>query len=148
MDIKRNIFQKRVELLKLAEELQNVSKACREIGVSRQYYYELRKAYQKQGEEALKEKSRKKPNLKNRVAPEIEKAVVSYGYQYPAFGQDRAANDLRQKGIVVSPGGIRSIWKRNGMQSYQERVSRLKEFFIAETAVRSERGNIIGSFIQ
>lgn len=120
MEIKQNIYQKRIELFHLVKELQNVSEACRKAGVSRQYFYELRKMYQQEGEEALKEKNRKKPNIKNRVAPEIENAVVYFSYQYPYYGQVRVSNELKQKGIVVSPGGVRSIWKRNGMKNYQE----------------------------
>jgi transposase len=135
MEIKQNIYQKRLELFHLVNELQNVSKACRKIGVSRQYFYELRKIYQKEGEEALKGKNRKKPNLKNRVATEIENAVVSFSYQYPSYGQVRVANELRQNGIVVSPGGVRSIWKRNGMKNYQERIYRLKELFLTPASI-------------
>jgi hypothetical protein len=134
MEIKQNIYQKRLELFHLVNELQNVSKACRKIGVSRQYFYELRKTYQQEGEEALKEKNRKKPNFKNRIAAEIEKAVVSFSFQYPSYGQVRVADELRQNGIFVSPGGVRSIWKRNGMKNYQERISRLKERVLTQSA--------------
>lgn len=134
MEIRQNIYQKRIELFHLVKELQNVSEACRKTGVSRQYFYELRKIYQHQGEEALKEKNRKKPNLKNRVAPEVEKAVVSFSYRYPSYGQVRVANELKQNGIVVSPGGVRSIWKRNGMKNYKERTSRMKELFMTPSS--------------
>ncbi|MHB8481532.1 MAG: helix-turn-helix domain-containing protein [Nitrospiria bacterium] len=139
MGVKQNIFQKRMDLLNLAIKLQNVSGACREMGVSRQYYYELRKTYQQQGIAALKEKDRKKPNLKNRVAPEVEKAVISFAYQYPSYGQERVAGELRKKGILVSSGGIRSIWRRHGMQTFQERFSRLKEMGVLENAVHPDR---------
>ncbi len=124
MNANQSIYQKRVKLFSLVKELQNVSRACREMGVSRQYFYELRKAYQQQGEEALKEKNRKKPNLKNRVAPEIEKVVISYADQFPAYGQVRTANELRQKGVLISSGGVRSIWKRHGLKRGQKELSK------------------------
>ncbi|MBI1823656.1 MAG: helix-turn-helix domain-containing protein [Nitrospirae bacterium] len=130
MELNQVIFQKRIALFSLVGELHNVSEACKKIGVSRQYFYELRKDYQKQGEEALKVKDRKKPNLKNRVAPEIEKAVVSMAFQNPAYGQVRVALELNRSGVLISPGGVRSIWKRNGLENYQKRISRLKERFL------------------
>jgi SMC interacting uncharacterized protein involved in chromosome segregation len=130
MAINQTIYQKRVALFNLVNELQNVSMACKKIGVSRQYFYELRKDYDKQGMEALKGKNRKRPNLKNRVAPEIERAVISMTFQNPEYGQIRVARKLKEKGIMISPGGVRSIWMRNGLQNYPDRISRLQELVL------------------
>lgn len=46
----------KINLLELAEYLQNVSEACRVMGVSRQHFYDLKRAYAEGGMEALKEK--------------------------------------------------------------------------------------------
>src|SRR4051812_1891403 len=59
---------------------------------------------------ALAELSRRKPILKNRVAPEVETAVVELAIEQPAFGQARASNELMKRDITVSPFGVRSIW--------------------------------------
>ncbi len=32
--------------------------------------------------------------------------------EYPAYGQLRVSNELKKDGILVSTGGIRSIWLR------------------------------------
>jgi len=98
----------------LAEYLQNVYQTCKINGDSRRHFYDIKKAYEVQGIEEFQEKTRRKPCLKNRVVPEIAAAVLQMAYEYPAYGQTRAANELRKKGVLVSSGGVRSIWLRHG----------------------------------
>ena len=49
-------------------------------------------------------------NTKNRVDLETEEVVVAYAVEYPAHGQVRVSNELRKRGVFVSPSGVRSIW--------------------------------------
>ena len=79
MTTQQKLVQKKQTLLELGEYLQNVSEACRISGCSRQHFYDIKKAYESQGLEGLKEKTRRKPCVKNRVAPEIEEAVKGFG---------------------------------------------------------------------
>lgn len=76
MTTQQKLVQKKLTLLELWEYLQNVSEACRISGCSRQHFYDIKKAYESQGLEGLKEKTRRKPCVKNGVAPEIEQAVL------------------------------------------------------------------------
>ena len=57
------------------------------MGYSRDSFYRLKELYEAGGEEVLKEISWRKPNIKNRVEPVVEKAVVGITYGNPAFGQ-------------------------------------------------------------
>ncbi|GAB4322777.1 MAG: hypothetical protein Kow0074_14610 [Candidatus Zixiibacteriota bacterium] len=61
----------------------------------------------------LSEKTRRKPCVKNRVAPETEEAVLQMALEYPAYGQLGASNELRKQGVLISSGGVRSIWLRH-----------------------------------
>ena len=45
------------------------------------------------------------PTPKNRVDLETEEAVVAYAVEYPAHGQVRVSNELRKRGVFVSPSG-------------------------------------------
>ena len=96
MTTQDKLVKRKLSLLELAEFLKNVSQACKINGVSRQHFYDIKKAYDERGIEGLKEKTRCKPCVKNRVAPEVEDAVVKMAYEYPAYGQLRASNELRK----------------------------------------------------
>jgi transposase InsO family protein len=97
-----------------------------------------KKAYAEGGMPALQEKSRRKPNFKNRVAPEIEAAVVRTAEEYPAYGQLRAANELRKCGVLISPCGVRSVWLRHGLETFKKRLLRLEEKAAQEGIVYTE----------
>ena len=129
-------IKRKLSLLELAEFLKNVSQACGIHGCSRQHFYDIRRAYEEHGLEGLK--TRRKPCLKNRVAPEVEKAVVEMAYEYPAYGQLRVSNELRRRGILVSSGGVRSIWKRHNLETIKKRLKVLEEKAAAEGIVYTE----------
>lgn len=46
--------------------------------------------------------------------------------KYPAYGQLRAANELRRQGIILSPGGVRSVWQRHGLETFKKRLKALE----------------------
>jgi transposase InsO family protein len=138
MTTQQKLIQKKLSLLELGEFLNNVSDACRIHGCSRQHFYDIKKAYESQGLDGLKEKSRRKPCLKNRVAPEIEEAVLNMAYEYPAYGQLRAANELRKQGVLISSGGIRSIWLRHSLETFKKRLKALEEKAAREGIVYTE----------
>ncbi len=135
MTQREKLARAKMSLLELAEYLQNVSEACRVMGVSRQHFHAIKKAGAEGGMAALQEKSRRQPNLKNRVAPEIEAAVVSMAEEHSAYGQLRAANELRKSGVLISPCGVRSVWLRHGLETFKKRLNRLEE--------KAARGGIV-----
>lgn len=125
--LNQNVIRHKIGLLNLATELGNVSKACKVMGLSRDTFYRYQNAVADGGIEALFEASRRKPNPKNRVEEATETAVIAYATEQPAHGQVRVSNELRQRGIFVSPSGVRSIWLRNDLASFKQRLAALEK---------------------
>lgn len=121
------IIKHKAGLLNLAEELGNVSKACKVMGFSRDTFYRYQELAQEGGVDALISRSKRTPNLKNRIDPAIEKAVLDYAVEQPAHGQHRTSNELRKTGIFVSGSGVRSIWLRHGVESFKKRLQALED---------------------
>ena len=85
--------------------------------------------------DALINQSRRTPNFKNRVDEQTEQAVVDFAIQYPAYGQHRTSNELRQIGIFVSGSGVRSIWLRHNLENFKKRLKAL-EMKVAQEGIQ------------
>lgn len=94
------VIKHKAGLLNLAEELSNVSKACKIMGVSRDTFYRYRELVAEGGVDAQINRSRRAPNLKNRTDEATEQAVVDYAVAFPTHGQHRASNELRKQGVL------------------------------------------------
>lgn len=132
------IIKHKVGLLNLAEELGNVAKACRIMGLSRDTFYRYKTAVEDGGVYASLDKNRRKPNSKNRVDEQTEAAVVAYAVDQPAHGQIRASNELRKKGIFISPGGVRCVWMRHDLARFKDRLKALEEKAARESLILTE----------
>lgn len=135
MTLNQKLIKNKVGLLNLAEELGNVSKACKVMGFSRDTFYRYRELVDEGGIENLIDKTRKKPNLKNRTDDETEKKVLEFAFIQPAYGQTRASNELRKLATFISPSGVRSIWQRHNLESFKKRLTALE--------IRSQKEGLI-----
>ena len=115
-------IKEKLMLLEMADFGKNVSAVCRYMGISRKTYYQIKKAYDEGGVEALSPKLRRSPNLKNRVQEHVEEAVLKLSQENPTFGKKKISRILKGQGIQISPNTVRAVWDRNEMVSVEDRM--------------------------
>ena len=125
LKVEDDTVRSKLALLQLADELSSVTKACDIMGYSRDSYYRFKKLYDSGGELALRNLDRRKPMLKNRTSPEVEKEVVEIALDYPNYGQEKVARLLQARDIKISASGVRAVWKRHDLESKNKRLKAL-----------------------
>jgi len=132
------IIKHKAGLLNLAEELGNISRACKVMGVSRDTFYRYQELVEDGGIDNLIDKTRRAPNTKNRIDQATEQAVVAYAVERRAHGQHRTSNELRKAGVFMSGSGVCSIWVRDNLENFKKRVKALEEKVAKEGIILSE----------
>jgi transposase InsO family protein len=116
----------RLRLFTLAEELGNVSAACRAMGVHRSTYYRLKRRVDCWGLEALNVRERRRPRMPNQIGPHLEQRIVAFALAHPGLGPRRISAELaREKwgGIRISEHGVWRVLRRLGLNTRSKRLA-------------------------
>lgn len=120
------LFGFRLRLFTLAEELGNVSEACRAMGVARSTYYAWKPKLERYGLDGLRVRERRKPRMPNQIGPHLEHRVLAFSLGHPGFGARRISAELaREKwgGIGISENGVWSVLKRFNLNTRSKRLA-------------------------
>jgi hypothetical protein len=98
------------------------------MGYSRQQFYEIRHNFLTFGSEGLLDKARgpKNPHP-NRVAEELEQAILDYCLEAPTHGSLKVSQQLLLRGVHVGSGAVRGVWSRHSLLSKHQRLLRLEK---------------------
>ena len=117
--------QKKLDVLKLADTLNNVTEAARISGVSRDTIYRHRHILNQHGPQGLKRQITKDHHHKNRADRNLEKTVLEFSLDNPHLGQAQISRQMKKVyKIEISPSGVRSIWLRAQMQTTALRLQK------------------------
>ena len=99
----------RLRLFTLADELGNVSQACRLMGVHRSTFYRWKRQVDRWGLDALRVRERRRPRMPNEIGPHLEQRIVAFSLAHPGLGPRRISAELaREKwgGLRISEHGV------------------------------------------
>jgi transposase InsO family protein len=120
------LFGYRLRLFTLADELGNVSEACRQMGVDRSTYYRWKPKLERYGLDGLRVRERRRPRMPNQISPHLEHKVLAFALGHPGYGPRRiSAELLRPKwgGIRISEHGIWRVLRRFNLNTRCKRLS-------------------------
>jgi transposase InsO family protein len=116
----------RLRLFTLAQELGNVSAACRAMGVDRSTYYRLKRRVDRWGLEALNVRERRRPRMPNEIGPHLEQRIIAFALGHPGYGPRRISAELaREKwgGLRISEHGVWRVLVRVGLNTRSKRLA-------------------------
>jgi hypothetical protein len=138
MSTREKLIKARMGMLALAEELSNVSRACRRAGISRSHFYEIKDAYEKYGREGLAPELKRRPRMPNQTPPELEAQILEMTGRYPTLSYVRLSDQLKLIGLPISPSTVRCVWLRHGLTLRYHRLLWLEQKTAAEGGVLTE----------
>jgi transposase InsO family protein len=120
------LFGFRVRCLTLAEELGNVSAACRAMGIERSTFYRWKRKVDRWGLEALRVRERRRPRMPNQIGPHLEQRILAFALARPGLGPRRISAELgREKwgGIRISEHGVWRVLRRFNLNTRAKRLA-------------------------
>ena len=138
MSTREKLIKARLGMLALAEELQNITLACRRAGISRSHFYEIKDAFERYGAEGLAPRARRSPRMPNQTPPELEAKILEMTEQYPSYSYVRISGQLRLVGVGVSPPAVRGVWQRHGLTLRYQRLLWVEQRTAARGGVLTE----------
>lgn len=124
-DHELGIIRQRIRVLELAEELGNVSEACRRRGISRTQFYVYKRRFQADGIHGLRNRPTAHRSHPDKTHPYLEQLILDLSLSHPSWGCNRLRVHLLDVLDPVSAQTVQNIFRRNGMATRHDRWLKL-----------------------
>jgi transposase InsO family protein len=138
MSTREKLIKARLGMLALAEELQNITLACKRAGISRSHFYEIKDAFERFGAEGLVPQTRRRPRMPNETPAEVVTRILEMTERFPTYSYLRISQQLRLVGVGVTPAAVRAVWMRHGLTLRHQRLLWLEQKTAAQGGVLTE----------
>jgi len=123
MTLEDKVQSTRLRVLQRAQELGNVSAACREAGISRTLFYRWKKRFTLYGIDGLHpRRTADRPGRRSQLDSTKERRIIAMALAWPSWGPQRLSLQLEREGLVVSPS---TVWRALRRMNLGTRVERL-----------------------
>jgi transposase InsO family protein len=139
MSTREKLIQARVSMLALADELQNISRACKVAGISRSHFYEIKEAFERYGRDGLAPQLRRRPRMPNETPPELAGQILAMTREYPTYSYVKIADQLKLIGVPATANQVRGVWLRQGLLKRYDRLLWLEREAAASGGPLTER---------
>src|SRR5258705_2884683 len=126
MTLDEKVHGLRLHVIQRAAQLGNVSRACREAGISRALFYRWRQWLERYGQDGVHpRRHRARPGRPVQLAPETERVLLSVAVSAATWGASRIAAYLRHRWqLHVAPSTVQRALRRAGLATRRPRLTR------------------------
>ncbi len=140
MTLEDSVQALRLRVMRRAEELENVSAACREQGISRSLFYRWKQRVERYGVDGLHPRRRQaRRGRPPEIPAHLERTVIGLALAWPTWGPKRLAVQLTRQGIELSPSTVYRALRRAGLGTRRERVGILEHHSAERAGLLTER---------
>jgi transposase InsO family protein len=140
MTLEDKVHAFRLHVFRRAQELGNVSGACRELGISRSFYYQLRQRFERYGPDGLHPKrTQGRRGRPPELEAHVERLVIAWALAWPTWGPQRLCDQLALRGINVAASTIYRALRRQGLGTRKERLGILERHSAQRAGLLTER---------
>jgi transposase InsO family protein len=140
MTLEDSVQALRLRVMCRAEELGNVSAACRELGISRSLFYRWKGRFERYGVDGLHpRRTRARRGRPPEVPAHVERTVIGLALGWPTWGPQRLAVQLARQGIEIAPSTVYRALRRVGLGTRRERLGILELHSAEKAGLLTER---------
>ena len=141
MTLDEKVHGLRLHVIRRAQELGNVSRACREAGISRALFYRWHHRLERYGVDGVHPRRyQARPGRPVELAPEMERLVLSVAVSAATWGAGRITAYVgRQWGLRVAPSTVQRALRRAGLATRRQRLTVLEHHAVRTAGLLTAR---------